>query len=68
MQYVRYMGGGVRYDTVWHVYVNVTVSMEDGHFGSELIHDSKLTSVKDARLFCFVLKSVTCIENVRLCV
>ena len=45
---------------VSHVYVNVTVTMEDGHFVSELICDSKLTNVKDARLFYFMLKSWKC--------
>jgi len=52
----------------WHVYVNVTVTLEDRHFVSDLIYDSKLTNVKDARLFCFMLKSITDIENVGLSV
>jgi hypothetical protein len=42
--------------------------MEDGHFVSELIHDSELANVKEARLFYFMLKSITDIENVGLCV
>jgi hypothetical protein len=39
-----------------------------GTFVSELIYDSKLKNVKDARLFYFMLKSITDIENVGLCV
>jgi hypothetical protein len=58
----------VWYGMAWHVYVNVTVTVEDRHFVSDLVYDSKLTNVKDARLFCFMLKSITDIENVGLSV
>lgn len=58
----------VWYGMAWHVCVNVTVTLKDGHFVSDLIYDSKLTNVKDARLFYFMLKSITDIENVGLCV
>jgi hypothetical protein len=54
------------YGMAWHVYVNVTVTLEDRHFVSDLIYDSRLTNVKDARLFCFMLNSITDIENVGL--
>ena len=42
--------------------------MEDGHFVSELIRDTTLTNLKDARLFYFMLKSIADFENVGFCV